>query len=410
MVDVRPFRALRAPKNLAQRVASLPYDVMDVDEARAMAGEDPYSFLRVSRPEIELAAGVDAHDDAVYELGRRNLDGFVTEGVLVRDDTPTYSVYRQRMGDVEQTGVVGVVAVADYDSGDVRTHEHTRPDKELDRVRHISALDAQDEPVFLLSPRSAAIETVVGEVVATAPVADFVSVDGVQHTVWVVDAPAYVTALTASFAAVPRLYVADGHHRSAAASRVAAERRASGARGEFDTFLAVVFPSDEVAVLAYNRVVDLAGRSSADLLARLSEDFVVVPSPDAVEPLQRHVFGLYAAGQWYELTLRAGVVDDADLLARLDVAVLQDVALAPLLGIGDPRTEPRLTFVGGIRGVAELERLVDADPSKVAFSLHPTSTEELLDVADAGLVMPPKSTWFEPKLRSGLFVHSLGPA
>lgn len=409
MVDVRPFRALRAPAALAQRVAALPYDVMDVAEARAMAGDDPVSFLRVSRPEIELP-GVDPHDESVHAHGRANLDAFIAQGVLVQDPAPTYSVYRQRMGDIEQTGVVGVVAVADYEAGDVRTHEHTRPDKELDRVRHISALAAQDEPVFLLSPRSVAIEAVVAEAVTTAPVADFVSVDGVQHTVWAVSDPAAVAALTAGFAAVPRLYVADGHHRSAAAARVAAQRRAAEVAGEHELFLAVVFPSDEVAVLAYNRVVDLAGRRVADLLAALAENFDVVPAAHAVEPAGRHMFGMYAAGQWYELTLHEGVVDEADRLARLDVAVLQDLVLAPLLGVGDPRTEPRLRFVGGIRGVRELERLVDADVALVAFSLHPTSTSELLAVADTGQVMPPKSTWFEPKLRSGLFVHSLGSA
>lgn len=406
MVEVRPFRALRAPQDLAARVAALPYDVMDADEARAMAGDDPDCFLRISRPEIELA-GIDPYDAAVHARGRANLEDFVARGTLVRDPAPTYSVYRERMGHIEQTGLVVTVAVADYESGDVRTHEHTRPDKELDRVRHIEALDAQDEPVFLLAPRSAALDAVVAGVVGTAPSVDFSSADGVQHTVWVVDDPAQVEAIGTAFAAVPRLYVADGHHRSAAAARVSADRRGGGRAGEHDSFLAVVFPSDEVAVMAYNRVVDLGGRDLDGLLVALAEHFEVQEADRAVEPRARHKFGMYAAGRWYDLRLHEGAVDEGEVLARLDVAVLQDLVLAPLLGIGDPRTDPRISFVGGIRGVAELQRRVDAASSAVAFSLHPTSTGELLAVADAGLVMPPKSTWFEPKLRSGLFVHQL---
>ena len=327
--------------------------------------------------------------------------------MLVRDPDPTYSVYRQVMGAVRQTGVVAVVSVADYDSGVVRTHGSTRPDKELDRVRHIDALDAQDEPVFLLAPPSDAVAAVIGEVVEGEPVADFVSDDDVAHTVWQVTDAGQVAALTAAYRAMDRLYVADGHHRSAAASRVAAARRADRGAGDHDRFLAVVFPSDEVDVLAYNRVVDLGAHTVGELLGVLVDEFEVSAVASAVTPSQQHDFGLYADGRWYRMRLRAGLVDDGDLLARLDVAVLQERVLAPLLGIGDPRTDERLTFVGGIRGTGELERLVDADPARVAFSLYPTSTAQLLEVADAGLVMPPKSTWFEPKLRSGLFVHPI---
>lgn len=405
MVDVRPFHALRPPRSVAARVAALPYDVMSTDEARAMAAGNPDSFLHVSRAEIDLPADVDPHTDEVYALGRSTLAELVARGVLVRDPDPTYSVYRQVMGAVRQTGVVAVVSVADYDSGVVRTHELTRPDKELDRVRHIDALDAQDEPVFLLAPPSDAVAAVIGEVVEGEPVADFVSDDDVAHTVWQVTDAGQVAALTAAYRAMDRLYVADGHHRSAAASRVAAARRADGGTGDHDRFLAVVFPSDEVDVLAYNRVVDLGAHTVGELLGVLVDEFEVSAVASAVTPSQQHDFGLYADGRWYRMRLRAGLVDDGDLLARLDVAVLQERVLAPLLGIGDPRTDERLTFVGGIRGTGELERLVDADPARVAFSLYPTSTAQLLEVADAGLVMPPKSTWFEPKLRSGLFVH-----
>lgn len=406
MVDVRPFRALRPAAGLQARVVSPPYDVVDTAEARAYAAGDPLSFLRVSRPEIDLADDVDPHSDEVYALGRRTLDAFVAEGVLVRDEAPTYSVYRQVMGEVVQTGVVATVAVADYDEQRVRTHEFTRPDKEDDRVRHIEALDAQDEPVFLLSRRSAAVDEVVAAVAAREPAVDLVARDGVRHTLWVVSDPAEVQALRAAFADAGDLYVADGHHRSAAASRVHAARH--GQPGTHDAFLAVVFPLDDVHVMAYNRVVrDLAGRDEAGFLAALGEHFDVTAADGPVTPSARHEFGVRLAGGWWTARLRNGVVDDADPLARLDVAVLQSLVLAPLLGIGDPRTDARIAFVGGIRGAAGIDRLVADGSFAVGFTLFPTSTDELLAVADRGEVMPPKSTWFEPKLASGLFLHPL---
>jgi uncharacterized protein (DUF1015 family) len=406
MVDVRPFRALRPAAGLEDRVVSPPYDVVDTAEARAYAAGDPLSFLRVSRPEIDLGDDVDPHSDAVYALGRRRLDAFVDEGVLVLDEAPTYSVYRQVMGDVVQTGVVATVAVADYDERRVRTHEFTRPDKEDDRVRHIAALDAQDEPVFLLSRRSAAVDAVVGSVVAREPEVDLVSRDGVGHTLWVVSDPAEVEALRAAFADAGDLYVADGHHRSAAASRVHAQR--VGQPGTHDAFLAVVFPLDDVHVMAYNRVVrDLAGLDQDAFLAAVGEHFEVSPADGPVTPAARHSFGIRLADGWRTAVARDGVVDDGDPLARLDVSVLQDRVLAPLLGIGDPRTDARIAFVGGIRGAGEIDRLVESGAFAVGFTLFPTSTDELLAVADRGEVMPPKSTWFEPKLASGLFLHPL---
>jgi uncharacterized protein (DUF1015 family) len=406
MVDVRPFRALRPASGLEGRVLSPPYDVVDTAEARAYAAGDPVSFLRVSRPEIDLADDVDPHSDEVYALGRRTLDAFVADGVLLRDATPTYSVYRQVMGDVVQTGVVAAVAVADYDEQRVRTHEHTRPDKELDRVRHIDALDAQDEPVFLLSRRSPAVDAVVAAVTARDPQADLVSRDGVGHTLWVVDEAAEIAALRAAFADAGDLYVADGHHRSAAASRVHALR--AGQPGEHDAFLAVVFPLDDVHVMAYNRVVrDLAGRTPEAFLAALGEKFALEPADGPVTPTARHSFGIRLADGWRTATARPGDVDEADELARLDVSVLQDRVLGPLLGIADPRTEARIAFVGGIRGAGEIDRLVASGAFAVGFTLFPTSTDELLAVADRGEVMPPKSTWFEPKLASGLFLHPL---
>ncbi len=423
MVDVRPFRALRPVAGRESRVLAPPYDVVDTAEARVWADGDADSFFRVSRPEIELGDDVDPHSDEVYALGRRNLDEFLARGVLERDATPTYSVYRLVMGDVAQTGVVAAVSVVDYDLGRVRIHEFTRPDKELDRVRHIDALGVQDEPVFLIGRRSADVDAIVARVTAREPRVDLVTRDGVGHTLWVVDHPAEVAALHRAFAESGALYVADGHHRSAAASRVHALRSATragagegaaasragagaGRAGEDDAFLAVVFPLDDVHVMAYNRVVaDLAGRTPEQLLKGMAETFDVVPAEAAVAPSARHEFGVHLDGRWWVATARD--VDETDPLARLDVAVLQDRVLGPLLDIGDPRTDTRIAFVGGIRGTAEIERLVASGRAAVGFTMHPTSTHELVAVADAGEVMPPKSTWFEPKLASGLVLHPL---
>jgi uncharacterized protein (DUF1015 family) len=406
MVDVRPFRALRPASGLEGRVVSPPYDVVDTTEARTYAAGDALSFLRVSRPEIDLGDDVDPHSDEVYALGRRTLEAFIADRVLLRDESPTYSVYRQVMGDVVQTGVVAAVAVADYDEKRVRTHEHTRPDKELDRVRHIDALDAQDEPVFLLSRRSSAVDAVVSVVTAREPQVDLVSRDGVGHTLWVVDDEAEIAALHQAFAGAGDLYVADGHHRSAAASRVHALR--GGQPGEHDAFLAVLFPVDDVHVMAYNRVArDLGALTPEAFLEAVSEHFELERSGGPVTPVARHSFGVRLSDGWRTARLRPGVVDEADELARLDVSVLQDLVLGPLLGIEDPRTDVRIAFVGGIRGAGEIDRLVGSGAFAVGFTLFPTSTDELLAVADRGEVMPPKSTWFEPKLASGLFLHPL---
>ena len=406
MVDVRPFRALRPASGIESRVVSPPYDVVDVEEARAYAAGDPNSFLRVSRPEIDLPAEVDPHADEVYSLGRANLLDFLDRGVLVRDEAPTYSIYRLVMGDVVQTGVVAVISVDDYDAGRVRIHEYTRPDKELDRVRHIDALDAQDEPVFLLSRRTDAVDAIVDRVTAGAPAVDLVTRDGIAHTLWVVDGADDVEALHRAFDDAGDLYVADGHHRSAAASRVHAMR--GDDLGEHDVFMAVVFPFDDVHVMAYNRVVaDLNGRTADQFLTALAAVLDLTPAAEAVAPAQRHELGVHLDGKWYRATIHADLIDETNVLSRLDVALLQDHVLAPLLGIGDPRTDSRIAFVGGIRGTAEIERLVAAGRAAVGFTLCPTSTTELVAVADAGSVMPPKSTWFEPKLASGLFLHPL---
>ncbi|MHB1614896.1 MAG: DUF1015 domain-containing protein [Actinomycetes bacterium] len=422
MAVLQPFRALRPTPELAAHVAAPPYDVVDAAQARTLVANNPVSFLHVSRPEADLAAGTDPYAAAVHQRGRRNLEQMVATGVLVADPEPLLYVYRQQMGVAAQTGVVGCVSVAEYDSGVIRTHEHTRRDKEDDRVAHIDALDAHDEPVFLLRPPSAEITALVEKVTAGAPSYDFVSADAVRHVFWTVTDPGAVNELVHEFGALTRLYVADGHHRSAAAARVGRQRRAAAGSSdratgpttqlpsipEYDVFPAVVFAQDEVTIMAYHRVVaDLHGWDVDGLVSALASAFEVQPQADPVTPQQRGQFGMYVQGCWYSLSARPGTVDESDPVGRLDVSVLQDRVLDPILGIRDPRTDPRIGFVGGIRGTEELVRLVDSGDQAVAFSLHPTSVADLVELADHGEVMPPKSTWFEPKLRSGLFVHRL---
>jgi len=403
VATLRAFRALRPPRDLVEDVVAPPYDVVDTAEARALAAGHPDSFLRVSRPEIGLPDGAGA--ELVHRFGRSVLADFVARGVLVRDERPGLLVYRQQMGTAVQTGVVGAASVEEYRSGLIALHEHTRADKEADRTRHIEVLRAHDEPVFLMyrpdAPGAADVAAVLDGVTAGEPEYDLVR-DGVRHTLWTVTDDA-AALLEAHLGRVPLLYVSDGHHRSAAAARLAALSDAPGA-GEFP---AVVFPADQLTVMAYHRVVrDLNGLDVAGLLVALDAFFELRAVPSAPVP-GRHQLGVYVAGAWWLASARPGVVDEADAIARLDVSLLQDRVLAPMLGIGDPRTDQRIAFVGGIRGTAELERLVDDGGYAVAFALHPTSTAEVMDVADSGAVMPPKSTWFEPKLLSGLFVHPI---
>jgi uncharacterized protein (DUF1015 family) len=406
---LKPFAAVRPAPGLAPRVAAPPYDVVDVAEARELARGNPDSFLHVSRPEIDLPDSVDPHSPEVYVQGRSALDDFLARGVLVPDEEARYLVYRQRLGSTLQTGIVAVASVADYDDGTIATHEHTRRDKEDDRVAHIDALGAHDEPVFLMYREDSAAASVVARVVAETllgePDEDFTTPDGVCHQLWTIEPGAPASTLEAAFGAIGRLYVADGHHRSAAASRVAALR---GGAGESGLFLAVTFPADELNVLAYNRVVaDLAGHSLEEFLAALADTYTLLPEGSPIAPSGPRTVGVYVAGQWYRGHQHAGLVDETDPIARLDISVLQDRVLAPVLGIADPRTDQRIAFVGGGRGTAELERLVDGERFAVAFSMCPTTTRDVMDVADQGKVMPPKSTWFEPKLASGLFLHRM---
>lgn len=412
MAFIKPFRALRPPKELAEKVAALPYDVMDVEEARSMAAGNQYSFLHVSRAEIDLPPDVDPHDDLVYQQGKRNLEQFIQQGALVADEQEYFYVYRQRMGSVVQTGLVVCAGVDDYQTGVIKKHEHTRADKEEDRVRHIDVLDANDEPVFYLCRSSDKIDGIIAGVASGAPEYDFVSDDGVAHTFWVIRNNDMIGQLVNQFADIPRLYVADGHHRSAAAGRVRELRRSANpshtGTEEYNSFLTVIFPESQLNILPYNRAVkDLNGFTVDDFLRVASEIFEISPSSTQVVPGERHNFGMYVDGQWYSMKVRPGSINEADTVARLDVSILQDNLLNPLLGIDNPRTNKRIHFVGGIRGTEELVRLVDSGTYAVAFSLHPTSIRELIELADQDQIMPPKSTWFEPKLRSGLFLHLL---
>ena len=406
VAELRPFRALRPAPARAAAVAAPPYDVVDVAEARALVEGRPDSFLHVSRPEIDLPD--DASPAQVHARGRAALESLVARGVLVPDAVPTLSVYRQRRpggaGEVlGQTGVVGLASVADYRSGAVAVHEHTRPDKEDDRTEHLAALGAHDEPVFLMYPGRASIDALVAAVTRRAPDVELRDHDGVEHTLWIVADPTDVGQLTAAFADVPTLYVADGHHRSAAAARL--HEQAPDLPGS-DAFPVVAFPAEQLTVLPYHRVV--AAPLAATALAPPAGFDVHAGDARTPDTLARHEFGLYAGGRWHRLTARPDTVDEADPIARLDVALLQAAVLGPHFGIADPRTDPRLAFVGGSRGTGELVALVDSGRYAAAFALHPTSAAEVMAVADRGLVMPPKSTWFDPKLASGLFVHQLG--
>jgi uncharacterized protein (DUF1015 family) len=402
MAILRPFRALRPPPALAARVASPPYDVVSTREARALAAGNADSFLRVSRPEIDLPDGTDEHADLVYAQGALNLADLTRRGVLVADAAPRLFVYAQKMGSHRQVGLVACASVDEYDRDLVKKHEKTRADKEEDRVRHVDTLSAHDEPVFLTYRARADVDAVVAEVQRAAPEYDLVTADGVAHQLWVVPEAA-AARLEALFREVPALYVADGHHRSAAASRVHAKRR--GQPGDHGQFLAVVFPHDQMQILAYNRLVrDPQRRSPEALLLALEKVFDLSPaaSPIPDRPLG---FGVYLDGRWWSARVRPGSFPAGDPVASLDCQILQDQLLAPVFGIQDPRTSKDVDFVGGIRGHQELERRVDGEGWALALHLFPTCVEQVMSVSDAGKIMPPKSTWFEPKLRSGLFVH-----
>jgi uncharacterized protein (DUF1015 family) len=404
MAQIRPFAALRPKPSLADKICELPYDVMSSAEAREMARGNPLSFLHVSKPEIDLPENIDPFDAKVYAKGRENFSRMMADGALIKEAGPCFYFYRQIMGTHSQIGLVAVASCDDYLRGIIKKHEFTRPDKEDDRVRHMEALNSQTGPVFLVYRAVASIEEMAATRMAQPPDTDFTAGDGIRHTSWTVREPAAISAITAAFAAMPALYIADGHHRSAAAARVFQARKGSGGSA---WFLSVIFPHDQVQILPYNRVLkNVPGLDGAQLLKKLQAVFQVSPG-GASQPKAKHEVGLYLDGQWRSLRFRPELTAGQSALDSLDVSLLQKHVLAPMFGIDDPRTSKGIQFVGGIRGAAELEKLVNSKEFACAFSLHPTGIEDLMAVADAGGVMPPKSTWFEPKLRDAMFCHML---
>lgn len=414
---VKPFAALRPAPDKAAVLAAVPYDVVDTAEARVLAAGNPDSFLHVSRPEIDLPDSVDIHDDAVYAQGVRALKELQARGVLQREAGERLYVYRQIMGSHSQTGVVTCCNIDDYAKDIIRKHEKTRKDKEDDRTRHCMELNANSGPVFLTYRDSAALDTLVAAAQKNAPLYDFTAVDGIRHTVWLADGPA--ESWVKAFGQVPLAYVADGHHRAAAAFRTGQQRRAANpahtGSEEYNWFLAVLFPASQLRILPYNRcVADLNGLTPDAFLEKVKAAFKTeriekrltapLQAEEGATPAGPREVRMYLGGQWYKLTWDEV---SADPVGRLDVSVLQDSLLAPVLGIDDPRTNTRISFVGGIRGAGELTKRVDSGRDAVAFSMYPTTVEQMMDIADAGQIMPPKSTWFEPKLRSGLLVHTL---
>jgi uncharacterized protein (DUF1015 family) len=402
MVQIRRFTALRPKPLLAEKICELPYDVMSSAEARQIARGHPLSFLHVSKPEIDLPENIDIYDPKVYAKGRENFSRMVAEGALQKDDEPCFYFYRQIMGQHSQTGLVAVASCQDYLDGLIKKHEFTRPDKEDDRVRHIEALDAQTGPVFLVYRAIPKLDEMAATLTAQTPDTDFTAADGIRHTSWTVREPAALTAISAAFAAMPALYIADGHHRSAAAARVYQSRKGAGGSA---WFLSVIFPHNQLQILPYNRVLrSLPGLDGVQLLKKLQAIFQISPG-GAGQPVAKHELGLYLEGQWRSLCFRPEITTGQDALDSLDVSLLQKHVLAPIFGIDDPRTSKGIQFVGGIRGPAELEKLVNSQEYACAFSMFPTGLEDLMAIADAGGVMPPKSTWFEPKLRDAMFCH-----
>ena len=404
MATLNPFAALRPKPDLAHNICELPYDVMSSDEARAMADGNPLSFLHVSKPEIDLPPGTDLYSPAVYAKGRENFDKLISSGALVQDTQPCYYLYRQIMSGHAQTGLVAAASTQEYLDGTIKKHEFTRPDKEDDRVRHIEALSSQTGPVFLTYKAVPAMDDFVARKTAMPPDVDFTGKDGVRHTSWSVRESADIRFISQQFANIPSLYIADGHHRSAAAGRVFTARHGAGHSGGF---LTVTFPHNQMQILPYNRVLkDLNGLTPAELLAKLEALCIINPA-GTPKPTRKHELGFYLGGQWRTLHFRPQLAATNDPIEKLDVTLLQKFVLDPIFGITDPRTSKRINFVGGIRGTAELEKLVDSGDYACAFSMFPTSIVDLMEIADAGGIMPPKSTWFEPKLRDAMFCHMI---
>lgn len=414
MAVIKPFRAVRPKTELTSQVASLPYDVMNTREAREMAKGNPFSFLHVSRAEIDFPENTDEHSQEVYNKAKENFSQFISDGVLFQEDKPLLYIYAQVMDGRRQIGLVASSSVEDYFNDVIKKHEFTRPEKEEDRIRHMETVHAHVGPIFLTYPKNKSVDEVVNGIVSSQkPVYDFIATDKVQHTVWMVSNENQIAQLVSLFEKeIPFTYIADGHHRTASAAKVGLKLKNQNANHngteEYNFFLSVLFPDEQLAIMDYNRTVkDLNGLSNEDFLEKVSSRFIVRGSQlnaDTAKPAMLHEFGMYLNGVWYKLEAKTEFIKQ-DPIGILDVTILQENILEPLLGIKDVRTDKRIDFVGGIRGLKELERRVDSGEMKVAFALFPVSLKQLMDIADSGNVMPPKSTWFEPKLRDGLFSH-----
>ena len=414
MAVLKPFKGLRPPIELASQVASRPYDVLNSEEARVEADGNPYTLLHIIKPEIDFPSGIDEHDPAVYQKAADNLDLWRNRKWLVKDTQEVLYIYAQTMDGRTQYGIVGCASVDDYLNGVIRKHELTRNDKEEDRMKHVRITNANMEPVFFAYPAVKELDAIVEKIVSTQlPAYDFVAEDGFGHHFWVVEQSETIAEIVRLFAEIPATYVADGHHRTAAAALVGKERRSKNpnhtGEEEYNYFLAVHFPDNQLKIIDYNRTVkDLNGLSAAELVAKIGEDFEIDKTGVQIcKPDQLHTFSMYLEGEWYKIVTKPGRFDDNDPIGVLDVTILSNLILDKILGIKDLRTDKRVDFVGGIRGLGELKGRVDSGDMKVAFALYPVSMKQLIDIADSGNIMPPKTTWFEPKLRSGLVVHEL---
>ena len=412
MAYIKPFKCVRPEKDIAGRVAALPYDVYNRSEAKKEVEREPLSFLKVDRAETSFDDSVDTYDERVYLKAKELLCGMIDDGIYKKDGDNAYYIYEQIMNGRSQTGIVGCASVDDYINGVIKKHENTREDKEIDRIKHVDTCNAQTGPIFLAYRSNDIINEVVKKVKNEPAIYDFISVDGIHHIVWKIAENADVTAVEKAFADIGDIYIADGHHRAASAVKVGLKRRKENpdytGEEEFNTFLSVLFPHDELMIMDYNRTVkDLNGLSEEEFLEKVKDNFDIADiSDEAVKPVKKGQVTMYLSDKWYTLNAKTALLEITDPVKSLDVSLLQDYLLGPVLGIGDPRTDKRIDFIGGIRGLDELKRRADSD-MKVSFAMYPTSIDELFAVADAGMLMPPKSTWFEPKLRSGLFIHSL---
>ncbi len=413
MATIKPFKGVRPPKSLVERIVSRPYDVLNSDEARAEAADNDMSLYHIIKPEIDFPVGTDEHDERVYAKAAENFQKFQDNGWLVQDTNEHYYVYAQTMNGRTQYGLCVAAAVSDYMTGNIKKHELTRRDKEEDRMKHVRVNNANIEPVFFAYPHNDELDAIVAQITRREPEYDFVTADGFGHHFWVIDDKATIERITQLFAAMPAMYIADGHHRSAAAALVGNEKRLQNPnhRGdeEYNYFLAVCFPDNQLTIIDYNRVVkDLNGLTDNEFLAKIAEHFDIEDKgTDIYKPARLHNFALYLGGHWYSLTAHPDTYDDHDPIGVLDVTVSSNLILDKILGIKDLRSDKRIDFVGGIRGLGELQRRVDSGEMRMALALYPVSMQQIIDIADSGNIMPPKTTWFEPKLRSGLIIHKL---